>query len=296
MNFLKTIGLLSLIFMTKSLYSQTISGKIMDSITKKPLELVNITLLKRDLGVYTNNDGDFKIKIDDNKDKLQVSSIGYNKKNIDLSNFNENKEYKLILFLSPKIEQLNEVKISNKKVSYSIVKTLGLVRKGKVRTGLPFGYEFCSVIKNPYHKKGKLHKVILSLNEMEKPDYLATYNIKFYEYDSENNSPGEEIYFENLIVQPENKTYKLKINVDSLSIPFPENGICIGVEIVNSKYNEPTKSMAHIAPKINFTHTDMDILTWNRFRNKKWRVDTHKSPFRKDFINGMINIEIKIEK
>jgi hypothetical protein len=36
-------------------------------------------------------------------------------------------------------------------------------------------------------------------------DYLATYNIRFYEFDSINRTPGEELYFENLIVEPTKK-------------------------------------------------------------------------------------------
>jgi hypothetical protein len=50
-------------------------------------------------------------------------------------------------------------------------------------------------------------------------DYLAKYNIRFYEFDSINRTPGEELYFENLIVE-QNKTYKLKINIDALKLNY----------------------------------------------------------------------------
>jgi len=97
----------------------------------------------------------------------------------------------------------------------------------------------------------------------------------------------------------------LKIDVDSLSIKFPKDGICIGVEIANTEYLKPKMSMAYVAPYINFTQTDMQILTWKRFKGNTWNVDTHKTSNRidwlrpnidKDYMNAMINIEAKIEK
>ena len=141
-----------------------------------------------------------------------------------------------------------------------------------------------------------MEQVILNLNKSKEYDYLATYNIKFYEYNSVNKEPGELLYFKKLVINPENKTYELKIDVEELGITFPKNGICIGVEIVNDKYEQPTKSMAIIAPKINFTHTDLKLLTWSRFRNKEWKSHTRKSPVAKGFINGLVKIMVKFKK
>lgn len=293
---IKCIIILTMIFVNMKTCSQTLKGRLIDSITKKPIELANITFVKKDLGVNSDLNGNFKIKIKDKSDNLQISSVGYNKKIINLSKFNETLDYAVDIELSPKIEKLEEVLISNKKKKYSSIKILGLNKKLKIRSGFPFGYEFCNFIKNPLNKNGKIKSIILSLNEKKDFDYLATYNIRFYEFDSINRTPGEELYFENLIVEPQNKTYKLKINIDALKIKLPKKGICIGVEIINSKYNEEISSMSKIAPNINFTHTKMEILTWTRFRSKKWIVGTHKSQIKDAFVNAMINIEVQIEK
>lgn len=289
---MKFIFMLTMIFANITTYSQTLQGRIIDSITKKPIELVNITFVKKDLGVNSDINGNFKIKIKDNTDSLQISSVGYKTKIIDLLTFNKTADIEL----SPKIEKLEEILISNKKKNYTSSKTLGLNKKLKVRTSLPFGYEYCNFIKNPSNKNGKVKSIILSLNKRREFDYLATYNIRFYEYDSINKTPGEELYFENLIVEPQNKTYQLKINIDTLNIKLPKKGICIGVEIINTKYNEEISSMSKIAPNINFTHTTKDILTWIRFRSKNWKIGTHKSQVKDAFVNAMINIEVEIEK
>ena len=293
---IKFIVWIAMIAFNTTSHSQVIKGKVIDSLTKNPVELANITFVKRDLGVHSDRGGMFKIKVKDLLDELQISSVGYNKKTISLLTFNESKDYTIEFELSPKTEILGEVIISNKKKNYGSVKTFGLIKKLKVRSGFPFGYEFCNYIKNPTNKKGKIKSIILSLNENTEADFLATYNLKFYEYDSVNKRPGEEIYFENLIVEPQNKTYRLKIDIEPLKIKLPQSGICVGVEIVNTKYDQEISSMAKIAPRINFTHTKMEILTWTRFRSKKWAVGTHKSQVKDSFVNAMINIEVQLEK
>jgi len=239
--------------------------------------------------------GWFKINLNEEDKRLLISSIGYKNKIIDI---NEIIGDSITVLLNEDIERLNEVVVTSKKVKYSNTRALGLNKRLKVRTSLPFGDEFSNLIRNPFNKKGKLQTVILSLNKAKEYDYLSSYNIKFYEYDEKTKEPASLLYFENLIITPENKTYKLKINVQDLDIPFPKNGICIGVEIVNTQYKEPIKSMAYMAPKINFTHTkEKEILTWSRFRNKNWKIDTRRSRARKnEFINGEINVEVKIEK
>jgi len=273
-------------------YSQEIfKGRVLDSLSKKPLYLINVSYIKKDIGTYTDAEGFFEIK-KDTTDYLFISSVGYKEKKISVNKYNN-----VPIFLSEKIEELEEVLISNKRIRYSETKKVGLKQKLKLRKSLPFGYEFSNLIINPYKKNGVIKTVIIDLNKSKKYDYLATYNIKFYKYDPIKKQPGKLIYFKNIIINPKNKTYKLKIDVESLKIDFLENGVCIGVEIVNSKYDEPLKNMAIIAPKINFTHTkEFDILTWSRYRNKNWRVNTNKSRVKREYINGSINLEIRIEK
>jgi hypothetical protein len=93
-----------------------------------------------------------------------------------------------------------------------------------------------AILKNPLNKTAKEHN--FELKWKKDFDYLATYNIRFYEFDSINRTPGEELYFENLIVEPtKNKTYKLKINIDVLKLNYLKRYLH-WVEIINTKYNE----------------------------------------------------------
>lgn len=276
------------------LYAQTIKGVVVDEKTKAPVPYANIVLPEKNIGVSATADGKFEFDLQNETGLLIFSSIGYEEKRLDISILIDNPD--VVIMLSQKATELNEVIVENKRKQYSGSKSLGLPKKAKVSTGLPFGNEICGYIKNTKYKKGLLKSVSLDLQKDSKADYLATYNVKFYEYDENLKKPGRELYSNNLIIYPENKTYKLKIPVDSLAIEFPENGICIGIEIINTQYTGKLKSMALIGPRINFTHTPMEILSWSRYRNKEWHVDTHKSRVRKDFINFLVGIDVVTEK
>jgi hypothetical protein len=280
--------------------SQTLKGIVSDSLTNKPLPFVNITFIDKDFGVYTNENGSYQIKIIDSICRIQISSVGYFTKLIDIKNKNISKEIKLDIYLVPKTEELEEIVLSNKVIKYSNKKYLGLKKKSKVRSSFQFGTELCSLIKNPYNKNGKVESVILSLSKsLSKPDYICAYNIKFYEYDQKTKLPGKELYYDNLIIEPVDKTYNLKINLDSIDIDFPKNGICIGVEIANTKYVNPKSSGAFIAPSINFTESmeDTSVLSWIRYRNKNWIINTQKTPHsNNNNVNSLVNIVVRIEE
>jgi len=274
--------------------AQTINGVIVDSATAQPIPYANVVLQDKNIGVSASVDGKFEFNLENNTGAIVFSSVGYAEKAINISELKS--DTNVIVRLTQKANELEEIVLDYKKVRYSGTKTLGLPKKAKVSTGLPFGNEICGYVKNTYHTKGLLKNVWLDIQKESKADYIAAYNIKFYEYDDNLKKPGKALYNKNLVVIPENKTYKFKVPVDSLDIIFPERGICIGVEIINIKYTGKLKSMSIVGPRINFTHTPMEILSWSRFRNKDWKVDTHKSRVRKDFINFLVGVDVVIEK
>lgn len=276
-------------------FGQTFEGKVLDRELNTPIIYANITFLKSDKGTYSDENGRFKIEVN-TTDSLLISSLGYDNKIVRVSEFNLQTKNNIIK-LEPRYEKLEEIVLTNKKIKYSGTKSFGDNKRGiRVKTSLPFGYEFANFIQNPKRKKGVLKTVSIFISKGKEYDYLSSYNIKFYSFDEFTKQPGSPLYFENFIVEPLNKTYELEIDVSDLNIEFPENGICVGVEIVNTKYKTPLKSMAIMAPRINFTHTDYKIVSWGRYRNKSWKVNTRKSPFRRDFMNARINIRASIEK
>ena len=64
-------------------FSQTVTGKIIDSLTNSPIAYANIVLLNRDHGTYSNENGVFTIDTKEDDKKLVISAIGYRKKQLD---------------------------------------------------------------------------------------------------------------------------------------------------------------------------------------------------------------------
>ncbi|AKC20869.1 hypothetical protein [Flavobacterium psychrophilum] len=194
-------------------------------------------------------------------------------------------EVVVVFYLIPTTVQLNEVVVENKKIKYGWSQSIQSKRENTRFFGFQFGTENCTYIKNSEHKKGKITAVILDLKKITqynkdnpkwKLDYISDYNIKFYEIDLQNNRPGAEIYNKDIIVNPENKTRNFKINTDSLNIPFPESGVCVGVEMINTRYKNPKEVFATIGPRINFTENrDANpVMAWSRFRyDKEWKFE-----------------------
>lgn len=259
--------------------SQTLEGILLDRNTKKPLELASVYFKESGYTIFSNSDGRFSIEISVSKnEELIISSIGYEDLVVKLKEYSKNEENQAVFFLVPKTEQLEEIVISNEKIDYSWAKTITSRRKPKKGFSFQFGTENVKLIQNPYFKKGKIKKVILSLNKMAKNrkspkweiDYLTAYSIKFYSFDKKKQKPGKEIYYKNIIVEPENKTYNFIIDVDSLNIAFPVDGVCVGVEYVNTRYVNPKKVFATIAPGMNFYEEKemKPILSWIRYRGE----------------------------
>lgn len=286
---LKSLLLFIILCNANSNAQSKVEGIIKNSITKNNIPFVNVAYEALNVGTISNNEGYFNLKKIDSLKFIQISSVGYESKRVNIETLSK------IIYLSPKIESLQEVVINSKKLKYTKNIKLGLEQTLKIRTGLPFGYEFSSYIENTYKKRGLIKEVILNLNKAVKYDFLATYNVKFYSFDSIKKQPGKLIYNENIFITPENRTYILKIDVEKLRIKLPIEGICIGIEVVN-KENYKTKSMSIIAPKINFTHTKQKCSTWMRFMNKNWILSTNESHAKKgQFVNANINITALIE-
>lgn len=267
-------------FYTVTLKAQIFKGVLLDSITKAPLEMANICFVSTNFGVFTDGNGKFKIDVSGNRDEIRITNIGYNSKIVKIKN-NRSKEIDTIIYLNPKIEILNEISILRKKIKYGWQKSIISEQQKTQYLGFQFGTENCRFIENTYKKRGKISDISIYLKKIKdhkkpcklcKVDYITSYNIKFYSYDSINNKPGDEIFDKNIIIEPENRTYKLTINLDSLKIPLPKNGVCVGIETINIKYKQPKRAGAYIAPGIKFTEVSekLDFKSWIRYRSEGW--------------------------
>ena len=291
---MKIVKLLILVLTLNFSFAQTIKGIVKDSLTGGAISYANV-VLKNGKGTYANEFGDFELKIKNiNSDTLKISTIGYKSRLLPATSFKT--DVILEIFLEPEIENLDEVVISSKRIKYGEKEILGEKRDGNMGVTSLIGYETTVLIENPKDKTGKVNSVYINLKKRKDAEYIATFNLKFYEFDSITNSPGKLLYHENLYVKPKNKTYKLWIDVKDLGIRFPKRGICLGVEMVNT--SGKVKKYAYFGPNYRYTFTEeKDLQTWSNYHNTGWRDGSikYKNPKRTKVgvLNPMIGIEVE---
>lgn len=106
-----------------SVQSQTLTSRILDSVTQEPIPYVTVQLNKK--GVITNEEGRFSFLLDDKvseTDSLFLSCIGYASIGRPLKEFPDN-----VIYLSPKAIELNPVIVTNK--NYSAKEIIALVQE-----------------------------------------------------------------------------------------------------------------------------------------------------------------------
>jgi len=253
--------------------AQTANFKVADSVTQQPLELVTIRFLKSGYTVFTDANGNFE-PLQQNESSAEISCIGYQTKIIPLTG---NKT----ILLRQKTVELDGLVIEQKRSYTTSKKIKPEVSAPNEYYGFQFGTEHCTYIANTFNKLGIINAITLYLDKFAEPrkgeccpmDYLASYKISFYAYDKATRQPGPEIYDRAIIAYPENKSYKFSVNLDSLQIPFPANGVCVGVEIINTRYKNPKTTFAYIGPFLGFYEYQLDDnpKSWVRYRNEGWK-------------------------
>ncbi|MCH5175033.1 MAG: carboxypeptidase-like regulatory domain-containing protein [Prevotellaceae bacterium] len=110
------ITLLLLFFVASSLHAQ-VTGKVIDSKTREPLDYVNVFYEGKNTGEQTDENGRFVIKEDSTWKELTISSMGYQTQKIKLKDFGRNKD--ITVRLVPDAKTLSGVTVSAKKARYS---------------------------------------------------------------------------------------------------------------------------------------------------------------------------------
>jgi hypothetical protein len=97
-------------FLKDSVKYESFSGRVLDKSTLKPLIFANIQLRESNIGVVTNSDGDFIIKVPSNmlNRKLTINHLGYKNAEVDLVHLTK---YVNIIYLEAVIFPIAEVKV-----------------------------------------------------------------------------------------------------------------------------------------------------------------------------------------
>ncbi len=219
-----------LILITSPLFAlgqQTIKGTITDKNTNKPIPYVNIWIKNTNIGTTSSFKGVFTIKSENEFDtcRLVFSSVGYKDTSITISNLKHKIE------LSPINYNIEEVIVSPKKKKSLIVNDLSDAKiNGGIQNdttprieGRYFPY------KPKYEEFPYIEKILIYTHDMKR----GILNLRLYSFDTTKVEPIKELVSENIIVKTKVSIFKTKptvIDVSKYKIPFPKNGILVGVE------------------------------------------------------------------
>lgn len=112
----RATGLLVLLCTCLTMQAQ-VTGKVIDSKSREPLDYVNVYYEGKNVGEQTEEDGSFVIKEDSTWKVLTIASMGYQTQTLKLKEFGKNKN--LTIRLVPDTKTLSGVTVSAKKGKYS---------------------------------------------------------------------------------------------------------------------------------------------------------------------------------
>lgn len=158
--------------------------------------------------------------------------------------------------------------------------------------GPPSSYEMGLKFKNDLGQKGRISNVILFLHKTDSDYKLVDLEINFYKIDTLTGKPGEKLNTQQVIYTPKNKSRgQVKINVENLHLPFPEEGVLVAVKWM---YDD-TKDR-YVGPSLRLTEYK-EKLTYTRFDEKiGWSSGFSLSRKPNSYTNVMIGLEVYIKK
>ena len=266
-----------LIFSSFTFFGQNIQGVISDSITGQPLPLANITYLQSNNGTQSNNIGFYTLRLSGDEKEILVSSLGYESKMIKLQDYSLAIQHSLNIYLNPKTEELLEVLIPSVVKNYKKRRTFSQNKGFTSQYSNQFGIQHATFIQNQESKNGLLESVTFSFKKRKEFDYLASFNIKFYAVDKVTGKPSEELCSQNIVINPENKTAKVTVDVKDFKVQFPKNGLFVVLETVNTDDTIiPRTTGAYLAPYFNTVTSEKnpDIYSFLTYRGKPWASRT----------------------
>jgi hypothetical protein len=196
-----------LIFTVELAYSQsTISGKVLDQSSKKPIAYANIGIVNTNVGTISNEDGTFALKVPNQyaKETLLFSAIGFVKKSVPVKSI---LSADLTILLEEQVIQLKEVTIASTKEKNKHFELGNSICKGGVlETDTTYaGASIALLIENnnPYHEDLIFPVYLEQARIRIYRNNLTSFKlrIRIYSVDSLTNQPSEDLFDRSLVME-----------------------------------------------------------------------------------------------
>jgi hypothetical protein len=254
--------LLTLLFITCAFFAegQTITSRVVDSLSNKPLSYAIVIYSNKQRVTYTNLDGYFMLSADSLKasDSISIQYLGYNNRVLRFGSLHNGD----IIKMSQQLKTLQPVFISNcpRFEEFTLNK-----KKGMIRQYVGPGPETRLVIISRYYnntgRNAYLKKISLLLDE-KSPNLQIPIRLRWYEWDNDAKMPGKELTDTSIIVYPYKAGWN-EFEVPGKTIEFPKSWIVFGFEFIYPpEYTEQYKKL----------RTDDEKIKWLNDLNHRWSL------------------------
>lgn len=271
-------------FVTAQNFGQ-ISGKVIDSETRLPIDFVNVWVKNSLRGTTTNENGTFEFENAKVGDTLLISYLGYEEFEFLAEEKNEIKliptsieldEVTIIPMRNEQIKEINSYEKSRKIKEFYFNGHYSLARF----------YEY----KKEYQENPFIKKISLVVSNALKS------NVKFKVHlikADKNGKPSDQIISEYYILETGKGENEVTIDLSNEKLMFPKDGFYVVVDRLNLKENKYSNKLATdiLQPAIGMERQDNEKNTWLGYSGK-WIAPSELIRFAGSNNNIAINIEL----
>jgi serine beta-lactamase-like protein LACTB len=215
-----------LLISTASTYGQkTIQGKILNSLTKEPVQYANIGIKNANVGTISNQDGTFSLVVPEKwlKDTILFSSVGYTQKVIAVTYLLQRQVP--VIYLNQKTTDLRPVTVSTKKEKIQTFQWGNAVMQGGVlENDTLYAGRSLSLLIEPgesNNKKGATFPAYLEnarLRILRNNLQSIKFRIRLHGVDALTGAPGQEFLHESIVVESSMRNGWLQFDLSKQNI------------------------------------------------------------------------------
>jgi len=281
-----SLAIIILFVNTKVISQVKITGTIIDSLSKKSIELASISVQHKNNGIYSDSIGKFQLDGLYEFDTVVIRHIAYKTLHILANEIKQNK----LIYLQPQTIPLERVLIKPNKY---YEKTIWTLKSPSKSTFMGFsGFELGTFVYSKF-RNSIIKEIIIKTKKNKK---AGEYYIKLHIYHVNNGKPSDEILLSKNTFILSAKTNEIKINIEDENIMLINSGVFISLEWIGKKENNGfnKKITTNLVPQVIVTDKKSSNKTLYRFWNMDWQ-DFSKLLYLKN-ANIILGINLQIQE
>ena len=207
--------------------TKSASFAVIDFETKQSIAFAPVLNLTQKNLTYSNESGIVDIPYGSISDSIEICFISFQCMKTSISYIQKLENKTIYLKQNPIILQTVNVyptKKSQTEIGYHKSKT-------DFKWGSGSGLIFANYFKNIYTNTPYVSRVFVDLNSSIKEKANTLIRVRLF-YPNLDGSPGKDLINDNLYYVVKRVQSKFEVNIDSLNITIPQNGIVVGLEII----------------------------------------------------------------